>query len=145
MPFISANMNSGELPSPSIFTASNIAILRNRTREGTFSRKNSMLSRASSISSGSVKDSETLTFPEKEYSKNLDDIYIKSLCLIAAESNNLNNSIDNIISNKINQVNAYKSGKTNLFDYFVGQVMKETKGKANPTITKEILKDKLDN
>ena len=62
-----------------------------------------------------------------------------------SDINTLNNIIDNIISNNINQVNAYKSGKTNLFDYFVGQVMKETKGKANPTITKEILKDKLDN
>ena len=38
-----------------------------------------------------------------------------------------------------------ENGKTNLFDYFVGQVMKETKGKANPSITKEILKNKLDN
>ena len=62
-----------------------------------------------------------------------------------SDINTLNNIIDNIISNNINQVNAYKSGKTNLFDYFVGQVMKETRGKANPTITKEILKDKLDN
>ena len=62
-----------------------------------------------------------------------------------SDINTLNNIIDNIINNNINQVNAYKSGKTNLFDYFVGQVMKETKGKANPTITKEILKDKLDN
>lgn len=61
-----------------------------------------------------------------------------------SDSNTLNNIIDNIINNNINQVNAYKSGKTNLFDYFVGQVMKETKGKANPTITKEILKDKLE-
>ena len=62
-----------------------------------------------------------------------------------SDINTLNSIIDNIINNNINQVNAYKSGKTNLFDYFVGQVMKETKGKANPTITKEILKDKLDN
>ena len=62
-----------------------------------------------------------------------------------SDINTLKNIIDNIISNNINQVNAYKSGKTNLFDYFVGQVMKETRGKANPTITKEILKDKLDN
>lgn len=62
-----------------------------------------------------------------------------------SDINTLNNIIDNIISNNINQVNAYKSGKTNLFDYFVGQVMKETRGKANPNLTKEILKDKLDN
>lgn len=53
--------------------------------------------------------------------------------------------INTILENNINQVEAYKSGKTNIFDFFVGQVMKETKGKANPTITKEILKDKLNN
>ena len=53
--------------------------------------------------------------------------------------------INTILENNINQVEAYKSGKTNIFDFFVGQVMRETKGKANPTITKEILKDKLNN
>lgn len=62
-----------------------------------------------------------------------------------SDINELNNIIDTILNNNNSQVEAYKSGKTNLFDYFVGQVMKETKGKANPTITKEILKDKLDN
>ena len=62
-----------------------------------------------------------------------------------SDTNELNNIIDTILNNNNSQVEAYKSGKTNLFDYFVGQVMKETKGKANPTITKEILKDKLDN
>ena len=30
-----------------------------------------------------------------------------------------------------------------MFDFFVGQVMKETKGKANPVMTKEILNKKL--
>ena len=62
-----------------------------------------------------------------------------------SDINTLNSIIDNILSNNTSQVEAYKSGKTNLFDYFVGQVMKETRGKANPNLTKEILKDKLDN
>ena len=39
----------------------------------------------------------------------------------------------------------YKNGKTRLFGFFVGQVMKETKGKANPKIVNEILKDLLKN
>lgn len=51
--------------------------------------------------------------------------------------------IENILNNNLKQIEEYKNGKTNLFDYFVGQVMKETKGKANPVMTKEILKDKL--
>ncbi len=50
-----------------------------------------------------------------------------------------------ILKNNESQIEAYKNGKTNLFDYFVGQVMKETKGKANPSLTKELLKDALDN
>ena len=53
--------------------------------------------------------------------------------------------ITTILQNNPNQIEQYKNGKTNLFDYFVGQVMKETRGKANPVLTKEILKDKLDN
>ena len=52
--------------------------------------------------------------------------------------------ITNIINNNLSQKEAYKNGKSNLFDYFVGQVMKETRGKANPVITKEILKEMLD-
>ena len=51
--------------------------------------------------------------------------------------------ITNIISNNEAQKLAYLNGKTNLFDYFVGQVMKETKGKANPNITKQLLSELL--
>ncbi len=57
----------------------------------------------------------------------------------------LKNMINNILANNESQVQQYKDGKTNLFDYFVGQVMKETRGKANPNLVKEILKNKLDN
>ena len=53
--------------------------------------------------------------------------------------------INKILLDNSKQVAEYKNGKTNLFDYFVGQVMKETRRKANPVVTKEILKDKLDN
>jgi aspartyl-tRNA(Asn)/glutamyl-tRNA(Gln) amidotransferase subunit B len=37
----------------------------------------------------------------------------------------------------------YKQGKEKLFGYFVGQVMKATKGKANPKLVNEILRKKL--
>ncbi len=48
-----------------------------------------------------------------------------------------------LVENK-KQVELYKTGKTNLFGFFVGQIMKETKGHANPKIVNEILKIKLD-
>lgn len=51
--------------------------------------------------------------------------------------------ITEIINNNPGQKEAYLNGKTNLFDYFVGQVMKQTRGKANPVKTKEILSEEL--
>ena len=49
----------------------------------------------------------------------------------------------NILQNNSKQVDAYKSGKDKLFGFFVGQVMKETQGKANPQAINEILKKLL--
>lgn len=61
-----------------------------------------------------------------------------------SDINELKKIIDEIISANPNQVSQYKNGKDRLFDFFVGQVMKNTRGKANPIITKEVLHKKLD-
>jgi len=60
-----------------------------------------------------------------------------------SDKDELVNIIDKILETNPGQIEAYKNGKTNLFDFFVGQVMKETRGKANPVLTKEILNEKL--
>ena len=36
-------------------------------------------------------------------------------------------------------VEEYKNGKDRVIDFFVGQIMKKTEGKANPSLTREIL------
>jgi len=51
--------------------------------------------------------------------------------------------IDEIIAANPNQLGQYRSGKEALFGFFVGQVMKASKGKANPKIVNERLKEKL--
>lgn len=56
----------------------------------------------------------------------------------------LRTMIQDIIKNNQTQKLAYLNGRTNLFDYFVGQVMKQTRGKANPVMTKQILKEELE-
>ena len=56
----------------------------------------------------------------------------------------LENIAKKIIEDNPDQVNAYKGGKDRLFGFFVGQVMKETQGKANPQSVNEILKKLLD-
>ncbi|MBO6273625.1 Asp-tRNA(Asn)/Glu-tRNA(Gln) amidotransferase subunit GatB [bacterium] len=51
--------------------------------------------------------------------------------------------VEEIVANNQPQVEQYKSGKTNIFGFFVGQAMKATKGKANPQTVNEILKELL--
>ena len=58
--------------------------------------------------------------------------------------NAIRKMVEEVVNNSPAQVEQYKSGKTNLFGYFVGQVMKATKGKANPQTVNEILKELLD-
>ena len=48
-----------------------------------------------------------------------------------------------IIEKNPKQLNQYKSGKDKLFGFFVGQVMKETQGSADPKVVNEILRKKL--
>lgn len=93
------------------------------------------------ISSKQAKDIFNKALEEEKEPKN----FISKDNAQISDSNELTIIIDNILKNNTSQVEAYKGGKTNLFDYFVGQVMKETRGKANPSLTKEILKDKLGN
>jgi aspartyl-tRNA(Asn)/glutamyl-tRNA(Gln) amidotransferase subunit B len=51
--------------------------------------------------------------------------------------------IDKIIANNQDQVDQYRSGKDKVFAFFVGQVMKEMQGKANPAEVNKMLKTKL--
>ena len=51
--------------------------------------------------------------------------------------------IDKIIADNPGQVQQYRSGKDKVFAFFVGQVMKEMQGKANPAEVNKILKAKL--
>jgi len=48
-----------------------------------------------------------------------------------------------VIGNNPSQVEAYKGGKEQLFGFFVGQVMKATKGKANPQVINQLIKELL--
>jgi aspartyl-tRNA(Asn)/glutamyl-tRNA(Gln) amidotransferase subunit B len=52
--------------------------------------------------------------------------------------------VSTVISRCPGEVEAYKKGKTKLLGFFVGQIMKETKGKANPKMVNEVLKKKLE-
>ncbi|MGE0084504.1 MAG: Asp-tRNA(Asn)/Glu-tRNA(Gln) amidotransferase subunit GatB [Desulfococcaceae bacterium] len=50
---------------------------------------------------------------------------------------------DKVIAANPEEVSRYKAGNTKLMSFFVGQIMKESKGKANPKMVNEILRKKL--
>ena len=52
--------------------------------------------------------------------------------------------VQSVIDANSGQVEQYRSGKTRVFGFFVGQCMKAMKGKANPVVVNEILKQKLE-
>lgn len=82
---------------------------------------------AEAINSG--KDPETIV---KE--KNLTQI---------ADVSELDQIVVSVIENNMSQVESYLAGKEKVFGFLVGQIMKETKGKGNPKLINDILKEKL--
>ena len=61
-----------------------------------------------------------------------------------SDSSSLAPLVDSIIAANPKQVAQYKEGKTKLLGFFVGQVMKETQGKANPQQLNTLVKSKLE-
>lgn len=51
--------------------------------------------------------------------------------------------VDEVLANNPDQVQQYRDGKEQLIGFFVGQIMKASKGKANPAQVNELLKKKL--
>ena len=51
--------------------------------------------------------------------------------------------VNEVLEQNADKVEEYKNGKEKLFGFFVGQVMKASRGKANPQIVNKILKEKL--
>ena len=70
-------------------------------------------------------------------------IAVKGLVQITDE-NALLKAVEDVLAANPTQLEAYRGGKDKLFGYFVGQVMKATKGKANPTIVNDLLKAMLE-
>jgi len=60
-----------------------------------------------------------------------------------SDTGEIDRVIDEVIAANPKQLEAYRGGKEALFGFFVGQVMKASKGKANPKIVNERLKEKL--
>ncbi|MGC8595158.1 MAG: Asp-tRNA(Asn)/Glu-tRNA(Gln) amidotransferase subunit GatB [Candidatus Kryptoniota bacterium] len=71
-----------------------------------------------------------------------DIVRIKGLRQISDEDQ-IEEVIDEVLSNNPSEVSKYLGGKEKLFGFFVGEVMKRLHGKANPKILNDLLKQKL--
>jgi Asp-tRNA(Asn)/Glu-tRNA(Gln) amidotransferase B subunit len=60
-----------------------------------------------------------------------------------ADTSALEPVVDAVLAANPGQVDAYRSGKEGLLGFFVGQVMRETDGKADPKVVSELLREKL--
>jgi aspartyl-tRNA(Asn)/glutamyl-tRNA(Gln) amidotransferase subunit B len=62
---------------------------------------------------------------------------------VVADATELEPLIERVLVANASQVEQYRGGKEGLLGFFVGQVMKETGGKANPKVVNELLREKL--
>ncbi|MDQ7015976.1 MAG: Asp-tRNA(Asn)/Glu-tRNA(Gln) amidotransferase subunit GatB [Gammaproteobacteria bacterium] len=72
-----------------------------------------------------------------------DEIIAKKGLKQITDSGAIEGIIDEVIANNPNQLAQYRDGKEKLMGFFVGQVMKASKGKANPGQVNQLLKSKL--
>jgi aspartyl-tRNA(Asn)/glutamyl-tRNA(Gln) amidotransferase subunit B len=60
-----------------------------------------------------------------------------------SDTSALEQIVDQVLQQNVKQVEQYKSGKTTVLGYLVGQVMKVSRGQANPGVVNDLLKKKL--
>jgi aspartyl-tRNA(Asn)/glutamyl-tRNA(Gln) amidotransferase subunit B len=85
-------------------------------------------------------------FPELlESSESPRSIIEKRGLMQVSDEGALRQAIKDVVAKNPNQLEQYKSGKTALFGYFVGQTMKATGGKANPQLLNALVKQELEN
>ncbi|MEK6697719.1 MAG: Asp-tRNA(Asn)/Glu-tRNA(Gln) amidotransferase subunit GatB [Nitrospirota bacterium] len=97
------------------------------------------------ISDGAISTKIAKTVFEEMYKTGKDaETVVKDQGLVqVSDTGAIEKIIDEVIKANAGQAAEYKAGKEKLFGFFVGQVMKASKGKANPDVVNQLLKKKL--
>jgi aspartyl-tRNA(Asn)/glutamyl-tRNA(Gln) amidotransferase subunit B len=93
------------------------------------------------ISGKMLKDLYELSF---ELGKDFGEVYEKEKPRQITDSSAIEKIIDEIIAANPKQVEQYRAGKKTVVGFFVGQVMRASKGQANPQMVNELLAKKLE-
>ena len=97
------------------------------------------------ITKGTISNKIAKTVFEEMYKSGKDALSVvqeKGLIQVS-DTGTIETIIDEVIKANPGQHADYKAGKEKLFTFFVGQVMKASKGKANPDMVNQLLKKKL--
>lgn len=97
------------------------------------------------IENSTISGKIAKTVFEEMYAENTSPLEIvkkKGLIQISDEESILK-IVRDVLNKNQPEVEAYKKGKTKLLGFFVGQIMKVTQGKANPTLVNKLLKENL--
>jgi aspartyl-tRNA(Asn)/glutamyl-tRNA(Gln) amidotransferase subunit B len=93
------------------------------------------------ISSKIAKD----IFPELLATEKTADVIVKERGLQQnSDAGALQAMVDKVLADNPDNLQKYRDGKTNLFGFFVGQVLKASGGSANPSMVSELMKQALD-
>ena len=109
--------------------------------------KNELVKLSNKISEGiiSSKQAKEILNYILDNGGNIDDVCEKLNIKLISDNNLLIEVIKNVLSNNLESVKDYKEGKDRAIKYLMGQIMKETKGQANPSIVSKLLLDELNN
>ena len=133
-PKLSANLIVGDISA--LLNKDNIEISDSKIKPRNFAK---LIKR---ISDGTISKKIAKPIIEGVWTSGEDvDLIIETKGLTQIQDETLIEDIaKRVIEHNPDQVTAYKNGKDKLFGFFVGQIMKETQGKANPKSVNKILK-----
>jgi len=97
------------------------------------------------IENGTISGKIAKTVFEEMYKSSRGaDVIVKEKGLVQiSDAGSLEKVVDEVIAKNPKEVERFKAGEEKLIGFFVGQVMKLTKGKANPQMVNELLKKRL--
>jgi aspartyl-tRNA(Asn)/glutamyl-tRNA(Gln) amidotransferase subunit B len=98
------------------------------------------------VESGAISGKMLKDLYDLSFERNLDfaAVYEREKPQQISDSNTIEKIIDEIIAANPKQVEQYRAGKKTVIGFFVGQVIKASKGQANPQIVNELLGKKLE-
>jgi len=98
------------------------------------------LAESGAISGKILKDLYDLCF---ERSQDFPEVYEKEKPQQITDAAAIEQIVDQVLAQNPKQLEQYRAGKTTMLGFFVGQVMKLSKGQANPKLVNELLAKKL--